>query len=72
MGGTPVEIWEDRECWGETNAMLYLGDRITNGALKCSLFSYILKNVDAYAAKAYRNRFAAIADSQAAQSPCPR
>jgi len=72
MGGTPVEIWEDREYWGETNAMLYLGDRITNGALKCSLFSFILKNVDTYASKAYRNRFAEIADSQAAQSPCPR
>jgi len=72
MGGTPVEIWEDREYWGETNAMLYLGDRITNGALKCSLFSYILKNVDAYAATTYRSRFAEIAASQATRSPCAR
>src|ERR1041384_5535869 len=30
MGGTPVTIWEDREYWGETNAMLYLRDRITS------------------------------------------
>ena len=22
MGGTPVEIWEDREYWGETNDVL--------------------------------------------------
>jgi hypothetical protein len=72
MGGTPVEIWEDREYWGETNAMLYLRDRITNGALKCSLFSYILKNVDTYAAKTYRSRFAEIADSQASRSQCTR
>jgi hypothetical protein len=72
MGGTPVEIWEDREYWGETNAMLYLRDRIPNGAVQCSLFSYILKNVDNYAAKAYRSRFAAIAETQAARSPCAR
>ena len=23
IGGTPVEIWEDREYWGETNAMVF-------------------------------------------------
>ena len=23
LGGTPVEIWEDREYWGETNAMVF-------------------------------------------------
>src|SRR6476620_3924005 len=34
MGGTPIEIWEDREYWGEANAMLYLRDRITDGALR--------------------------------------
>jgi hypothetical protein len=72
MGGTPMEIWEDREYWGEANAMLYLRDRITNGALQCSLFSYILKNVDTYAAKTYRNRFTEIAGSQAARSRCGR
>jgi len=69
MGGTPVEIWEDREYWGEANAMLYLRDRITNGALQCSLFSYIIRNVDTYA-KVYRTRFAQIAESQASRSRC--
>ena len=29
IGGTPVEIWEDREYWGETNAMVFLRDRFT-------------------------------------------
>ena len=72
MGGTPMEIWEDREYWVETNAMLYLRDRITNGALQCSLFSYILKNVDTYAGKAYRNRFAEIAGPPAARGRCAR
>ncbi len=28
MGGNPVQLWEDRECWGEANAMLYLRDRV--------------------------------------------
>jgi YD repeat-containing protein len=69
MGGTPLEIWEDREYWGEANAMLYLRDHITNGALRCSLFSYIIRNVDTYA-RGYRNRFAQIADSQPATGRC--
>jgi hypothetical protein len=69
MGGTPVEIWEDREYWGEANAMRYLRDRITNGSLKCSLFSSIIRNVDTYA-KIYRNRFVEIAESQASPGHC--
>ena len=28
IGGNPVQIWEDREYWGEANAMLYLKDRV--------------------------------------------
>jgi hypothetical protein len=72
MGGTPIEIWEDREYWGEANAMQYLRDRITDGALQCSLFSYILKNVDTYADKAYRGRFAEIAESRASRGRCGR
>lgn len=72
MGGTPIEIWEDREYWGEANAMLYLRDRIHDGALRCALFSYILKNVDTYADQAYRSRFTEIAESQAPQGRCAR
>jgi hypothetical protein len=69
MGGTPVEIWENREYWAEANAMLHLRDRITNDTLRCSLFSSIIRNVDTYA-KVYRNRFIQIAESQAARSHC--
>jgi len=70
MGGTPIEIWEDREYWGEVNAMLYLRDRITDTPLRCSLFSYILKNVDTYADKAYRDRFAEVAEAPTPQGRC--
>src|ERR1700738_3663205 len=39
MGATPVEIWEDREYWGETNAMLYLRDRFADDGFRCLLSS---------------------------------
>jgi hypothetical protein len=71
MGGTPVELWEDREYWGEANAMLFLRDRISNGSLRCSLFSYIIRNVDTYA-KVYRSRFEQIAESQSPPGHCGR
>lgn len=29
MGGTQIQLWEDREYWGEANAMLVLRDRIS-------------------------------------------
>jgi len=56
IGGTPVEIWEDREYWGEANAMLYLRDRITDDSVRCSLFNKIRHSVDLYA-KGYEKRF---------------
>src|SRR5258708_33510871 len=55
MGGTPVKIWEDREYWGETNAMMYLRDRFTEESLRCPLFSRIRHSVDLYA-KSYEPR----------------
>jgi YD repeat-containing protein len=60
MGGTPVEIWEDREYWGETNAMLYLRDRITKESFQCTLFTKINRSLALYA-KSYIDRFAQIA-----------
>jgi YD repeat-containing protein len=60
IGGTPVQIWEDREYWGETNAMVYLRDRFTEDSLRCSLFSKIRHSVDLYA-KNYEPRFLEIA-----------
>ncbi|HEX7294535.1 MAG TPA: hypothetical protein VF251_02205 [Pyrinomonadaceae bacterium] len=56
IGGTPVQIWEDREYWGEANAMAYLRDRVTDEGMRCSLFSRIRHSVDLYA-KDYEPRF---------------
>jgi YD repeat-containing protein len=56
MGGTPVEIWEDREYWGEVNAMLYLRDRITKESEQRALFTKIIRTVELYA-KSYVDRF---------------
>ena len=60
MGGTPVEIWEDREYWGEANAMLYLRDRIKKKSEQRALFSRIMRTVESYA-KNYAERFDQIA-----------
>jgi YD repeat-containing protein len=62
MGGTPVEIWEDREYWGETNAMAYLSDRFAQDGLRCLLFSRIKHSVDLYA-PSYEERFLNVAQS---------
>lgn len=69
MGGTPVTIWEDREYWGETNAMLYLRDRITENDMRCSLFSRIRHSVDLYA-KQYEQRFFDIAHASPSTKLC--
>ena len=63
MGGNPVEIWEDREYWGEANAMLFLRDRVAKERFHCRLFGKIKRAVDEYA-KNYEERFAEIARSQ--------
>ena len=49
MGGNPVEIWEDREYWGEANAMLYLRDRVAKENFHCNLFNRIKRTVEQYA-----------------------
>jgi YD repeat-containing protein len=69
MGGTPVMIWEDREYWGETNAMLYLRDRITSDDMRCSLFNRIRHSVDLYAKK-YEKRFFDIANANPTPKLC--
>jgi YD repeat-containing protein len=60
IGGTPVQVWEDREYWGEANAMTYLRDRVTEDNLRCALFSKIRHSVDLYA-KDYEPRFLEVA-----------
>jgi len=69
MGGTPVEVWEDREYWGETNAMLYLSDRFSEGEFRCWLFSKIKQSVDLYA-KSYEQRFLTVAQATPSTSRC--
>jgi hypothetical protein len=69
MGGNPVQIWEDREYWGEANAMLFLRDRVAKERFHCKLFNKIKRSVEAYA-KGYEERFAEIAKSQGATYSC--
>jgi len=69
IGGTPVEIWEDREYWGETNAMVFLRDRFTEQRQLCPIFSRIRSSVDLYA-KGYERRFLEIAQSVTSKGPC--
>lgn len=63
MGGTPVEIWENREYWGETYAMSYLLDRVQKADFYCSVVKKINYNVTTFA-KTYKDRFFEIANSQ--------
>ena len=69
MGGNPVELWEDREYWGEANAMLFLRDRVAKERFHCKLFNKIKRTVEEYA-KGYEERFAEIAKSQGATYAC--
>lgn len=69
MGGNPVELWEDREYWGEANAMLFLKDRVEKEKFHCRLFARIKQAVEEYA-KNYEERFAEIAKEQGAVYTC--
>lgn len=69
LGGTPVEVWEDREYWGEANAMVYLRDRFTEDSLRCMLFNKIRHSVDLYA-KSYEKRFVEIAQATPSSRTC--
>ncbi len=69
MGGTPVEIWEDREYWGEVGAMLFLRDITARQSYQCALFNRIREFVDLYA-KPYRDRFAEVADASSPSYAC--
>ena len=69
MGATPVEIWEDREYWGETNAMLYLRDRFAEDGFRCLLFGRIKRSVELYA-PSYEERFLHIAQSTPSSRQC--
>jgi hypothetical protein len=65
-GGTPVQIWKDREYWGEANAMLYLRDRVTKKNEQRALFTRIIRTVE-LSAKKYVERFDQIAQKKVAR-----
>jgi hypothetical protein len=67
MGGTPLEIWESREYWSEVNAMLYVGERVSNEDFHCYVFNRIKMNLETYA-KDYEHRFDNY--SEFSNSPC--
>jgi hypothetical protein len=69
MGGTPMEIWEDREYWGEVNAMLFLRDRISKESFRCRLFRRIERSVRLYA-RNYEDRFIQVAQTTSPAEPC--
>ncbi|HEX8151359.1 MAG TPA: hypothetical protein VF591_29535 [Pyrinomonadaceae bacterium] len=57
MGGTPVQIWENREYWGEFNAMLYLRERFKDvEPQQRALFTRVRRTVELYAPD-YAERF---------------
>ena len=69
LGRQPIEIWEDREYWGEANAMAYLRDRFTDDRMRCPLFSKIRHSVDLYA-KDYEPRFRDVLRATPNQKTC--
>jgi YD repeat-containing protein len=46
LGATPVEIWADRECSAEANALLYLREKAAKGFVSRSLITRIAKNIE--------------------------
>lgn len=62
LGGTPVEIWENREYWGEANAMFYLLNRFEKERFYCSVVSKIENNIKKFAVN-YEERFSAVFES---------
>jgi hypothetical protein len=71
MGGTPVKIWENREYWGEANAMLFLLDRINKENFYCLVYSKMRNNIDVYA-KDYKERFNRIDEIPSTPVSCRR
>lgn len=69
MGGTPVEIWEDREYWGEVGAMRFLRDITAKQSNQCALFNRIRVFVELYA-KPYRDRFVEVAGASSPSYGC--
>jgi hypothetical protein len=64
MGGTPVEVWENREYWGEANAMRYLLEKVQKTEFYCSVVKKINYNVTTFA-ETYKDRFVEVVKNTA-------
>ncbi len=67
MGGTPTQIWENREYWGEASAMHFLLEKTSDLPFQCSLIKKINENVATFA-KDYEERFSGIYGLQTSKS----
>jgi hypothetical protein len=56
MGGTPNQIWENREYWGEVSAMNFLLEKTSKTDFYCALLDKMENNISFYA-KGYQERF---------------
>ena len=56
MGGTPNQIWENREYWGEVSAMNFLLEKTHKAQFYCTLLDKMQDNISFYA-KGYEERF---------------
>ncbi|MGB7210906.1 MAG: hypothetical protein WBD27_19785 [Pyrinomonadaceae bacterium] len=68
MGGTPIQIWENREYWGEATAMSFILEKTGNTTFHCDLIGKITDNVSRYS-KEYAERFTKISESNPGK-PC--
>lgn len=72
LGREPIEIWEDREYWGEANAMRFLFARMNREYSSfCSVLGNIKRNVNSYAPN-YETRFDQIAEANVPVDACRR
>ena len=72
LGRQPIEIWEDREYWGEANAMRFLVARMgKEDSSFCSVLGNIRRNVNSYA-PTYETRFDQIAEANLPVDACRR
>jgi len=61
LGRNPIDIWADREYWGEANALRFLSGRLSNQYFYCSVLERVKRNVIDYA-RNYEERFDRIAE----------
>jgi hypothetical protein len=62
LGSSPIDVWADREYWGEANALRYLAGRLGREYFYCSVLERVKRNVVDYAQN-YEARFDRIAET---------